>query len=79
MAKMNVCLICYNELILQSKSPLNEVLRSELKFKTFKAKMEELGLTEAAKTARKVKGGYFDKLCPLSVLTVKLCSKWMIT
>ena len=42
-----------------SKSTLNNILRSEEKFK---AKKEELGLTGAAKTAKKVKGGYFNKL-----------------
>jgi len=44
------------------KSTLNDILRSEEKFKKFKAEKEELGITGAAKTAKKVKGGYFDKL-----------------
>ena len=43
------------------KSTLNEILRSE-QFKKFKAEKEELGLTGATKTAKRVEGGYFDKL-----------------
>ena len=43
------------------KSTLNEILRSE-QFKKFKAEKEELGLTGAARTAKKVRGGCFDKL-----------------
>ena len=44
------------------KSTLNDILRSEEKFKKFKAEKEELGLSGAAKTAKKVVGGVFDKL-----------------
>ena len=44
------------------KSTFNYILRSEGKFKKFKAKKEELGLSGAAKTAKKVEGGVFDKL-----------------
>ena len=44
------------------KSTLNDILRSERKFKKFKAEKEELGLSVAAKTPKKVEGGVFDKL-----------------
>ena len=44
------------------KSTLNSILRSKEKFKKFKAEKEVLGLNAAAKTAKKVEGGYFDKL-----------------
>ena len=44
------------------KSTLNDILRSKEKFKKFKAEKEELGLIGAAKTAKKVEGGVFDKL-----------------
>ena len=37
-------------------------MRSEGKFKKFKAEKEELGLSVAAKTAKKVEGGVFDRL-----------------
>ena len=39
------------------KSTLNDILRIEEKFK---AEKEELGLTGAAKTAKKVNEGHFD-------------------
>ena len=45
-----------------SKSTLNDILRSNKKFKKFKAEKEELGLSGAAKMAKKVEGGVFDKL-----------------
>ena len=41
------------------KSILNSILRSQEKFK---AEKDELGLTGAPKTAKKVMWGYFDKL-----------------
>ena len=44
------------------KSTLNEMLRSKEKFKKFRVEKVKLGLTEAAKTVKKVEGGYFDKL-----------------
>ena len=44
------------------QSTLNDILGSEGKFKKFKPETEELGLSGAAKTAKKVKGGVFDKL-----------------
>ena len=44
------------------KSTLNDILRGKEKFKGFKAEKEELGLIGAAKTAKKVEGGVFDKL-----------------
>ena len=44
------------------KSTLNNILRSEEKFKKFKVEKEELWLIKAAKTNKKVKGGWFDNL-----------------
>ena len=44
------------------KSTLNDILRSEVKFKKFKAEKDELGLRGAAKTAKIVEGNVFDKL-----------------
>jgi len=44
------------------KSTLNGILGSKEKFKKFKAEKEELGLSVAAKTPKKVEGGIFDKL-----------------
>ena len=44
------------------KSTLNDILKSEGKFKKFKVEKEELGLSGAAKMAKKVEGGVFDKL-----------------
>ena len=44
------------------KSTLNDILRSEVKFKKFKAEKDELGLRVAAKTAKIVEGNVFDKL-----------------
>ena len=38
------------------ESTLNEILRSEDKFKNFKAEKEELGLSRAAKMAKKSRG-----------------------
>ena len=62
MAKKNVPKSVIMSQFSIGKSTLNDILRSEEKFKKFKAEKEELGLTGAAKTAKKVKGGYFDKL-----------------
>ena len=44
------------------KSTLNDILRSEVKFKMIKAEKEKLGLSGVAKMAKKVEGGVFDKL-----------------
>ena len=65
-----------------SKSTLNDILKSEGKFKEFKAEKEELGLSRAAKTAKKVEGGVFDKLDSLlsvHFLMLKPCRKWTLT
>ena len=43
------------------KSILNTILRSKGKFNKLKAEKEELRLTGASKTAKKVEGVYFDK------------------
>ena len=62
MAKKNVPKSVIMSQFSIGKSTLNDILRSEEKFKKFKAEKEELGLIGAAKTAKKVEGGYFDML-----------------
>ena len=62
MAKNNVPKAVIMSQFSIGKSTLNDILRSEGKFKKFKAEKEELGLSGAAKTAKKVEGGVFDKL-----------------
>ena len=48
------------------KSTLNKILRNVDKFKKFKIKKEELGLTEAAKTAKKqMQASLQARQCPL--------------
>ena len=62
MAKNNVPKAVIMSQFSIGKSTLNDFLRSKAKFKKFKAKKEELGLSGSAKAAKKVKGGVFDKL-----------------
>ena len=62
MAKNNVPKAVIMSQFKIGKSILNDTLRSEEKFKKFTAEKEELGLSEATKTAKKVAGGVFDKL-----------------
>ena len=62
MAKNNVPKAVIMSQFKIGKSILNDTLRSEEKFKKFTAEKEELELSEATKTAKKVAGGVFDKL-----------------
>ena len=62
MAKNNMPKAVIMSQFSKGKSTLNDILRSKEKFKKFKAEKEKLGLSGAAKTARKVEGGVFDKL-----------------
>ena len=59
MAKINV-----PKSVIISKLTLNDFLRNEEEIKKFKAEKEELGLTKAVKTAKKVQGCYFARRCP---------------
>ena len=59
MAKINV-----PKSVIISKLTLNDFLRNEEEIKKFKAEKEELGLTKAFKTAKKVEGWYFARRCP---------------
>ena len=45
---------------------MNDILRSEEKFKKLKAEKVELGLTGAAKMAKKVKGGLTSWTAPFT-------------
>ena len=56
MAKNNVPKAVIMSQFSIGKSTLNDILRSEGKFKKFKAEKEELGLSGAAKTAKKSRG-----------------------
>ena len=62
MAKNNVPKAVIMSQLSIGKSTLNDILKSKEKFKKFKAEKEELGLSGATKTAKKVEGGVFDKL-----------------
>ena len=62
MAKNNVPKAVIMSQFSIGKSTLNDILRSEVKFKKFKAEKDELGLRGAAKTAKIVEGNVFDKL-----------------
>ena len=54
MAKNNVPKAVIMSQFSIGKSTLNDILRSKEKFKKFKAEKEELGLSGAAKTTKKV-------------------------
>ena len=56
MAKNNVPKAVIMSQFSIGKSTLNDILRSEGKFKKFKAEKEELGLSVAAKTTKKSRG-----------------------
>ena len=63
MAKHNVPKAVKMSQLSIGKSTLNDILRSERKFKKFKAEKEDLGLSGAAKTLKKkIEEGFFDKL-----------------
>ena len=62
MAKKNVPKSVIMSQFRIGKSTLKDTLRNEEKFNKFKAENEELGLTGADKTVKRVEGGYFDKL-----------------
>ena len=56
MAKNNVPKAVKMSQLSIGKSTLNDILRSERKFKKFKAEKEDLGLSGAAKTPKKNRG-----------------------
>ena len=62
MAKSNVPKAVIISQFSISKSTINDILRSKDELKKCNTEKEELGLSGAVKTAKKVDGGVFDKL-----------------